>query len=317
MEESKKAISTSIMPALESKTAEDAPLLLLVCIDQRWQKYLDAFKLFRKEPTGDSIRKLRVATRQLRTLMQMLEGLHPYKPMQKVVRSFKGQLDDLDRLRDAQVRLALIEADLGEFPALEPFKEYEEKQEAKAVKRARKEFKDIQPGETAKTLVRWVGRLDENDLKDMPECLLEPIDEAYRITCERQGRVNPEDPATIHPVRLAFKKFRYRIEVTQPMLRLFTPGALDCLKTHQGRMGAVQDLRILLQGLEDYARDHPEADLAPAMEHYRERLGDAVIDFMKHEHLLDDFWRPGPGQPFPWRKQNEDLPAQTWNCDGA
>lgn len=317
MNEQKNGGPRYIVPLLDPKSVENLPLILLACIDERWQKYMSAFRRFLEEPSGDAIRSVRVATRKLRSLLQVMDILQPFKPLNRLVRAYKKQLNDLDGLRDAQVQLGLIESELKRFPALEPFKEQLEKEAARQMKTAKKEFKQVVPGETVKAIVRWLERLDGETAADQPRRLMELIDEAFRITRERLSRVDPADPASIHRVRLAFKKFRYRIEVTQPLLRLFTPEALDCLRTYQGRMGAVQDLRILLAGLEGFTEAHPQAELQEASRYYQGCLVEAVKDFMAHKDLLNDFWRLEEGQPFPWRTLNENLPAQAWNCDGA
>ncbi len=292
-------------------------LLLLVTIDQRWEKYLAGWKGFRKDPSGDSVRRLRVSTRRLQTLLKLLDGIRPYKPIKKVVRDYKSSLNHLDEVRDSQVILGEIVEVIPQFPALQLFQEELQKEEARLLRKAKKEFKQVEPGDTVKVILGWLEKMEGQDTQDVPAKLAESIDATFQTVRARYERLDPADPATIHPVRLAFKKLRYKIEVVQPLLQLFSPDALECLDTYQGRMGAVQDLQVVLRRLSDFTSSHPEVDLGPVIQFFQARLSEAVSDYMKHKDKLNDFWRPSSGQPFPWMLSNENIPAKAWNCDGA
>jgi len=306
-----------IVSHLQPAAATSVPLLLLVSIDQRWEKYLTELKNFRKNPSGDTVRMLRVASRRLHTILQMLDELEPYKPLKRVLREHREQLNSLDELRDTQVMLRDITGELSQFPVLLKFQGKLQKKDARAMKKAKKEFKKIEPGETVRVLVRWMERLEGKEIEDMPEKLRQSIDASYQEVHGRFEQLDPTDPTTIHCVRLAFKKFRYKILVLQPLLLEYPPDALECMDKYQDWMGTIQDIQVLREALEDFGAANPQLDVQPVSQFYQQRLAEAVADYMKHKDMLNDFWRPAAGQPFPWRQANENIPAKTWNCDGA
>lgn len=317
MNEPKNVGAQDIVSQLKPTSAANVPLVLLVSIDQRWGKYISEWKSYCKAPTDEGVHSLRVATRRLRTLLKLLECVEPSKSLNKAVREYDSQMNRLDGLRDTHVMLDQIRGIVLQFPVLEPLQADLERKERREMRRTRREFKRLQPGRTAKMLVRWLERLEGQEDQDIPAALMGSIDDSFKTVQERYQRVDPDAPGTIHRVRLAFKKFRYKVEVLQPLLPGYPSEALECLDTYQDWMGAVQDIQVLRRVLDKFAAQNPELDLGPVNRNFDQRLKEAVSDYMKHKEKFRDFWRPDPGQSFPWRQTNENISATTWHCDGA
>jgi CHAD domain-containing protein len=64
-----------------------------------------------------------------------------------------------------------------------------------------------------------------------------------------RGRVRSNNPASIHRMRVAFKRFRYLSELLQPFLPWLTDERRERMKEYQSAAGEVQDLEVLLRRL--------------------------------------------------------------------
>src|SRR5262245_44734250 len=88
---------------------------------ERWDKYRAQLKTCKDELSEEAVHDLRVATRRLLAVMDLLRILDPHPRVKKVRRVLKDQLDSLDELRDTQVMLVDISESMTEFPDLQRF----------------------------------------------------------------------------------------------------------------------------------------------------------------------------------------------------
>jgi CHAD domain-containing protein len=115
--------------------------------------------------------------------------------------------------------------------------------------------------------------------------------------------IDPGQPATIHPLRIAFKKFRYMIEVVYPILPNPVPGYLKKLQDYQTAMGNIQDMEVALRELAGFGKRAPASyDPEPARAYYKERRAIAVSSYLENKSEIITFWRPAPDQPLPEEK---------------
>jgi CHAD domain-containing protein len=212
----------------------------------------------------------------------------------------KDQLDGFDGLRDTQVMLAEISGSIQEIPTLLPFQEYLQKKEKRLLRSVNKKFKQIKPGDTAKRIVKKREILEDRAIDKIPVRMLRAVDEAFLITQQRLGWVSSTDPATIHSVRLAFKKFRYLVEMIHPTLGNFPQDNLKRMKNYQGVMGRIQDIEILLRSLADFASSASTFDQKPALRFFEQRHAEAISVYLEEMGALNSFWRTAPDYPFPW-----------------
>ena len=98
--------------------------LLLKALEQRWKNYRAELKRCRAEFSNEAVHDLRVATRRMLALIQLLNSISPRPRLQKLTRAFKYQLDEFDDLRDTQVILAEISEILQELPQLQDFQKH-------------------------------------------------------------------------------------------------------------------------------------------------------------------------------------------------
>ncbi|HKG53660.1 MAG TPA: CHAD domain-containing protein, partial [Anaerolineales bacterium] len=224
----------------------------------------------------EAVHDLRVATRRLLALIQVLNSISPRPNLKKLMRAFKGQLDGFDKLRDTQVILAEVAEILPQLPQLQPFQVYLQELEKGLLKTLCKKQKVIDLYDVSKRIHRLQASLktESDDNPIVP--LLQAVDDAFLITQQRQRWINPAAATTIHRVRLAFKTFRYMVEVIHPLFYDFPPENLKRMHEYQSRMGEIQDAEVILQALAEAPRDIFSFDSEPVRRYYERCHAEAI-----------------------------------------
>jgi CHAD domain-containing protein len=288
--------------------------LLLTALDQRYEKYRAERKRCKDEFSEEAVHDLRIATRRLLALIDLLRAIslakYPARAdsrLQKLRRAFKDQLDSLDDLRDAQVMLSEISEILATLPELVPLQKFLQKREKRLLKAAERDVRAFK----TRLILRQIeniraGLADPAASLDLTACLLSAIDEACIMVSQRKGRVNPTEPASIHRVRVAFKKFRYMLEIVHPILPGFPETQLKDMNNYQTMMGEIQDVEVMLQTLENFAAGRKAYDPQPVRRFYEQRHAELIIAYLEKMNESVSFWRETPEKPFPWEAQEKD-----------
>ena len=285
---------------ISAKPADGSGKLLIDALEKAWNTYLGELERCRAEFSNEAVHDVRVATRRMITILQLIDSVLPRPRLKKIIRTFKDQLDELDGLRDTQVILAEISESMQKLPQLRGFQKQQTNLEQKLLKHVRKELKTFE----TEDLTRRVSKV-RDDLRDQGSDGLEAfifraVDDAYQRVCERLESVDLARASTIHRVRVAFKNFRYMLEIVHPLLDGYPSEYLKAMHEHQSLMGEVQDAEVFLQTLRDYSEDASFQDLGPARRHYKRRHAEAIAAFAEHMQESNTFWRAEPDQPFPW-----------------
>jgi CHAD domain-containing protein len=277
----------------------DVQTLLLDSLNARWNTYQAQLKTCRREFSEEAVHDFRVAARRLLSSFDLLCAAMPDPRIQKLRRILKDQLDNLDNLRDIQVLLADISEMIHEIPALKPFQEYLQHKEKKFLRTAHKEIKSLKIESLSKRIKKLVQTFEASKQTDLNVSLFSAVDEAYAIVNQRYALVDPSRPATIHCLRIAFKKFRYMIESVYPILKGFPEDYLKRMHNYQAAMGDIQDMEVALQELADFG-EHAPADYnpEPARAYYKERHAIALSRYIENKGEIITFWRSAPDQPF-------------------
>jgi CHAD domain-containing protein len=279
-----------------------AQTLLLDSLNTRWDKYKTELKICRREFSEEAVHDFRVAVRRLLSFLDLLRMVMQDPGIQKMRRILKDQLDDLDDLRDTQALLADISETIHETPVLQPFQEYLQHKEKKLLRAARKEIKSLKVGILSKRIQKLNQTIEAFRQADL-EMLFLTVDEAYAIVNQRYALIDADQPATIHRLRIAFKKFRYIIEAIYPILQNLPPDYLKRMHDYQVSMGDIQDMEVALQELADFGELAPATyDPELARSYYKERHAIALSRYIEDKGEITTFWRAAPDQPFPQEK---------------
>lgn len=278
----------------------DPKQLLLQALETRWEAYQAKLQNCREGFTEEAVHDLRVATRRILALIRLLNSISPQPHLKKMARAFKGQLDEFDELRDTQVILDGLPRILPELPQLEQFEERLRVREQEMLWRLHNE---LEQWDNSK-LAAWVGKthasVASDTSVDLRFLILDAVDDAFLVTRQRLGWVDLSRSATIHRVRVAFKAFRYMVEIVHPILRGFPSGALKQMNEYQTLMGNIQDAEVFAQTVADFAMDASFPDGEVILRYCEKRHSETLSVFVQSMDRLHAFWRPSPEQHFPW-----------------
>ena len=291
----------------KSETKEDPSTLtvnqlLLAALDKRWKNYRAELKRCRAEFSNEAVHDLRVAARRMLALVQLLNSIAARPRLQKLNRAFKDQLNQFDDLRDTQVMLAEISETIKELPQLQKFQYHLQIVEEDLLKTLRKKLKVIDLFDVSKRIRKTRESLETNSDDELALQTLQAVDHAFLVTKQRHSWIDSAQSATIHRVRIAFKAFRYMVEIIQPLLKDFPPDNLKQMNDYQSLMGEIQDVEVMMQTLADFPSSASSFDHQPVRRYYERCHAEAISAFIEDMNQLDTFWRPAPDQPFPWEK---------------
>jgi CHAD domain-containing protein len=276
--------------------------LLLEALDKRWKNYRTELKRCRDEFSNEAVHDLRIAARRMLAFIQLLNSISPRPRLQKLARAFKDQLDEFDDLRDTQVILAEISEMLNELPQLQKFKYHLQSIEEDLLKTLRKRLKVIDLFDVSKRMRRTREALEAETDGTLVSQILQAVDDAFLLAKQRHSWVDTAQPATIHRVRIAFKSFRYMVEIIHPLLDHFPPENLKRMNDYQSLMGEIQDVEVIMQTLADFPTRGSSLDFGPVRQYYDGRHAEAISAYVEEMNQIDNFWRLSPDQSFPWEK---------------
>lgn len=280
----------------------DPRTVLLKSLEARRRRYRRDFNRARADFSEEAVHDLRVATRRLLAVLALLHTLTSDGDMKPLRRELKGQLDGLDHLRDAQVMLGEVVAHAEELPGLALFEQDLRARVDRQLEQARKTMGKMTFAATSNlngrllSLREWLrGQADVGDP-------LAVADAAYADVLSRRAAVDGAAPDSFHRLRVAFKKFRYTLEIVQPLVPGLEKAALQPLNDYQTMLGQVQDSRVLLQTMDQLA-GNSETFPAAVREYYGQRLNAAISEALSGLGKAEAFWRASPQGHFPWETE--------------
>lgn len=277
----------------------DARALLLEATDNRWQTYREQIKTCRREFSEEAVHDLRVAARRLLALVDLIRAIAPHPRLQKIRKALKGQLDEFDGLRDTQVMLAEVSENLETLPELKPIRQILQKRERRFLREAEEIIEDLKPAGIARRLEKTRAMIAQTQAGPAFNALvLQAVDEAYDTVLQRYAWIHASQPATIHRTRIAFKRFRYMVEIIHPLLPDFPRANFKRMHDYQTAMGEIQDVEVLLFTLEEMTEIE---NIEVIRRHYKQRHEQLIAAFMKEKSQVETFWRSTSEQPFPWQ----------------
>jgi CHAD domain-containing protein len=240
-------------------------------------------------------------------LIEFLRAIAPQPHLRKLRRIYKDQIDSLDELRDTQVMLAEISETLETLPELLPLQKFLQKREKRLLNSAEHDVREFKSSLTTRHVEDVRTELAEPVADaDLSAQLLAVVDEACHTVTQRMKLVDPAHPSSIHRVRIAFKKFRYMLEIIFPILPGYSIEHLKSMHNYQNVMGEIQDVEVMLQTLEEYATNHEAYDPQPVKLFYEQRHAELINTYIENMYEFITFWRQTPDQPFPWEAQDKE-----------
>jgi CHAD domain-containing protein len=272
---------------------------LAVAFKKQWRRYRKELKKCQKKFSPSRVHESRVATRRLLSMTELLGPFLAAGRVKKAQTALKHHLDCFDDLRDTQVQLPAVRKLACDYPTAKRFHEYLCKQEKRFTARTRKRVKRIKTGRLARLIASARADLEAWRKENAPalanNLLLQTVNAAFARTRQLQDRIDPKDTATIHCTRVAFKRFRYMLEMLAQHLPLAGEKRLEAMHRYQSLMGDIQDAQVLLQTFDCFAQ---KKDLAPGAGHrFRNELlrrrRALIRNYLAAAGDLERFW-PDP-----------------------
>jgi CHAD domain-containing protein len=199
------------------------------------------------------------------------------------------------------VQLLYVEAKLKSFPEARAFRNALRGRERRLVRRVGARMRCTRIGRI-KSGMAGLRKAVRRVLADQPheqahrQTVLRSVNQAFARVVALRDRCRADDLATIHRLRIAFKAFRYVVELLQPVLPGVTKRKLDTLHAFQNRLGEIQDADVLVAALDKFSLKHPEnAAAVEAFHRDAERRRSLLVrEFLANADRIHQFWPPHP-----------------------
>jgi CHAD domain-containing protein len=207
-----------------------------------------------KKFSEKAVHDLRIETRRILALLDLLEAFHFEESHARLRKTFKKRLDAFDDLRDTHVQRVLLKPMWPKFPEARDFNKH--------LCKCEKRLEDEMSCEIKKCKNGKLNRKLKEIEKSLRQCAKNPatggsvtqsqllLGAAYRRVVNLRRQIQRNKPTTIHCLRVAFKRFRYTAELLQPFLPQYTAQRLERMKDFQGAAGDIQDVAVLLTRIE-------------------------------------------------------------------
>lgn len=256
-------------------------------------EYRRQLKRCHKKFSGKTVHNLRVETRRLLALLDVLEAAAFNVSPEKVRKVLKKRFDAFDDLRDTHVQLQLLKPMWTKFPEARPLKKFLRRHERRLIKNARDQTADTRWRKLSERLKELEKGISASAFIESENVALNVLRKWFARVGELRAKIRPRDSAAIHEMRIAFKRFRYASELLRPFAAWLNDNELKRMRKFQADAGVIQDFEILMARLDRLVED--EKIPAPALKRLRAELvrkqRSALAFFLKR---VDDLARFNP-----------------------
>jgi CHAD domain-containing protein len=272
---------------------------LLAALDGRWANFLAQLRRNRRRCTEPSIHDLRVATRRMIATLDAVGAVLPGGAPGDVRRRLKKLLKGFNDLRDLHIQLLHFQTLRTQYPVLSPYLAALRLRERALVQKAALDIAEMKTRIMEQEIARAAESLAMVTTGSEGEeasraALFGALAAAFVRAAGLRKRVAPGEPASIHALRVAFKKFRYTVEVLAPLLPAFGKKQFKAMNGYQTRMGEIQDLEVVATALTMHPpsryRTMP-ASLLPVHQHITQQRAAIIEEFVRGADELFTFWQ--------------------------
>lgn len=237
-------------------------------LTQRWRKYTRELRTCQLEFAEESVHDLRVSIRRMVSTLDMAGAVIPDRAAKRLRRDLKRLLDRLNPLRDVQVQVMLVDGMLPRHPRLGVIRTILLMRERRLIAQLSERVKRVKPA-THAPVIRLLREKVERSFYDSSRArtrraaVIATATAAFANAVQLKEMADRSRPATIHRFRVAFKKFRYKAEMLQPLLPWLRKEQLSAMNAYQTRMGDIQDIEVFLGLVRRYAARHRRPGMPP------------------------------------------------------
>src|SRR5262249_47045306 len=229
-------------------------------LDNSWKKFSATWKKARFRASEKSIHDLRVSSRRLIAILELVQALSKSNEIGEVRRNFKKVLKGMSPLRDVQVQLENV-SHMKQVDLLVTFRrslKRRERREIENIQNKLKRGRRRRLTDAVKVVRSELSRLHESFGDDRIRSSVERV-LAFRpnefLKAERQfHRLQPIDEQALHEMRIALKRLRYIVEAAQPVIGPSAKRRARKMQGFQQLLGDSRDVAMLRAELEKWAK---------------------------------------------------------------
>jgi len=224
--------------------------VVAAAVRRTWRRTREQLKRARAAKAEAQAHKLRVALRRLLSALALAKPLGAGPPP-KVVQELERLLRSLSPLRDLEVEEAAVQHLAKTWPVLSEVSKKLERKRASLAKHLAKRLAEFPVRATDRAVEHCVRALDAEPAASQPSALLVlgAVLDCYEKFDRRRRAVAAGTSGALHRVRVAFKHYRYAVEIALPLLPARAARTLEAMKSFQDELGAIQDARVLHETL--------------------------------------------------------------------
>ncbi len=214
----------------------------------------------------------------------------------KLRQALRKRFRESGALRDVQVQLVRLEKVRDKYPELEQFYTLLLLREKRMLKNLEKEARKVRIGtidqQVRESRIHLLRSLEEQSAV-AKTAVTGAAAASFLRTVALLGKVDPEDPDTIHNLRISFKKLRYIVESLQHVLPGISPALLKAMNQYQLRMGLIQDLEVFSETFRRYltkVRKGSRINFLPFQQELTRERQVLVAGFLEHAGEVHEFW---------------------------
>ena len=219
---------------------------------------------------------LRVGIRRLLAALELALALDEELLPARLLRDLKRVLDALSPLRDLEIqRQALEGQELAEGTRRELTKRLA-RREHKVRRGLKKRVDDFPLRRSEQAVASACAVLDAGDgdrTQSATLAVVGAIARRYWAFDRRRRAASDAGMKELHRVRIAFKKYRYVVELGAPLLKPLSEQAREAMKLFQDQLGALQDSTVVLELLD---RGRATRDLVEELVNHQRELAAGV-----------------------------------------
>ena len=280
---------------------------LIDVFKKRWREFKHCYQIYQKDQREENLHDLRVATRRLSSMLEVICGFYPTSHLQKVREILLNLIDHFDELHDTQIMLTEVEEVLEKYPEPNIFFEYLKKKEKHLQRQAQKYIDSVNfiwvKGQIFQ--IHYIIESQVNNDLDYQIHLLAVVDDAYSVLLKRIESIDRTNTATINRVRIAMKKFRYLLEAISPTVSDVPAEELVILRKYQSIMGKINDIDILLEKMKIFYSIQDIEIPKDAVNYWNEIKQQNLDWFIEKIFRMKELWRRNLNGKFLWKNSTE------------
>jgi CHAD domain-containing protein len=272
---------------------DDALRTLDRILKRQWTCFRRDLKRCQHKFSTRSVHQSRVAARRLFSTIDLLASCLPPDDAGQLKKLLKRHLDAFDDLRDTQVQLDSLHFFKNASEIAGPFAKWLCKREAHFACCCQKTVRHLKLASFKDTLRSCRKALQHHPgyraaSRRVGPVLLRAVDSAFARTVALREKIDPSSTKSIHRTRVAFKQFRYMLETLLPLLPKTDERLCISLRRYQSRMGTIQDMEVLLHGLDKFLKKKHLAH--PTREKLQQHQALLISRYLKGADELYSFW---------------------------